>query len=65
MNEQGESPPFNGNELMELLRGLERKKIPYQIEYRRTSGSCDGIAVRISWVSISGKSDSSITVISR
>ena len=49
MNEQGESTPFNGNELMELLRGLERRKIPYQIEYRRTSGSCDGIAVRISW----------------
>jgi hypothetical protein len=39
--------PFNGNELMELLRGLERRKIPYQIEYRSTSESCDGIAVRI------------------
>jgi hypothetical protein len=39
--------PFNANELMELLRGLERRKIAYQIEYRRTTESCDGITVRI------------------
>ena len=39
--------PFNANELMELLRGLESRRIPYQIEYRRTSASCDGIAVGI------------------
>ena len=38
---------FNANELMELLRGLDRRKIAYQIEYRRTTESCDGIAVRI------------------
>ena len=48
MNEESEGTPFNGNELMELLRGLERRKIPYQVEYLRTSRSCDGIAVRIS-----------------
>jgi hypothetical protein len=39
--------PFNGKELMELLRGRDRRKIAYQIEYRRTTESCDGIAVRI------------------
>ncbi|HKW99021.1 MAG TPA: hypothetical protein VJN43_14875 [Bryobacteraceae bacterium] len=32
---------------MELLRGLESRQVPYHVEYRRTSGSCDGIAVRI------------------
>jgi hypothetical protein len=47
MNKVETATPFNGNELMELLRGLERRKITYQIEYRRTSESCDGIAVRI------------------
>ena len=47
MNQENEAIPFNGIELMELLRGLERRKIAYQIEYRRTSESCDGIAVRI------------------
>lgn len=47
MNEQSDDTPFNGNELMALLRGLEQRKIHYQIEYRRTSQSCDGITVRI------------------
>ncbi len=48
MTEVNEGTPFNGNELRDLLRGLERRNIPYQIENRRTSESCDGIAVRIS-----------------
>jgi len=39
--------PFDGNELMELLRGLEDRKIAYQIEYRRAATHCDGIMVRI------------------
>jgi hypothetical protein len=32
---------------MELLRGLERREIVYQIGYRRMSERCDGITVRI------------------
>ena len=47
MNQANETTPFNASELMELLRGLDWRKIAYQIEYRRTSESCDGIAVRI------------------
>ena len=39
--------PFNSGELMALLRGLERRGIPYEIEHRRTSADCDGINVRI------------------
>ena len=47
MNNLNDAVPFDGNQLMELLRGLERRKVPHQVEYRRTSESCDGITVRI------------------
>ena len=47
MNNPTQPTPFNGNEFMELLRGLERRKMPYQIEYRSNSESCDGIIVRV------------------
>lgn len=39
--------PFNTNEVMELLRGLEQRGIAYQVEYRRATEISDGIAVRI------------------
>ena len=39
--------PFNANELIELLRGLEHRKTAYQVEYERNSEHCDGIIVRI------------------
>ena len=39
--------PFNAIELMELLRGLEQRGIAYEVEYRRATEECDGIAVRI------------------
>jgi hypothetical protein len=47
VSEDNKAAPFNGDELMGLLRGLERRKIAYQIDYRRTSESCDGLMVRI------------------
>jgi hypothetical protein len=47
VNKVNAATPFNGNELMELLRGLESRKISYQIEYSRNAESCDGITVRI------------------
>jgi Fe2+ transport system protein FeoA len=40
--------PFDSQELMELLRGLEQRGIPCTIEHRRVTGDCDGIVVRIS-----------------
>jgi hypothetical protein len=40
--------PFNAKELAELLRGLEQRNIPYELEHRRVTGDCDGIVVRIS-----------------
>jgi hypothetical protein len=43
--------PFNALELMELLRGLERRDIPCQVEHRRVTNDCDGIVVRISTAS--------------
>jgi hypothetical protein len=39
--------PFNANELIALLRGLEQRGIAYEVEYRRATDECDGIAVRI------------------
>ena len=39
--------PFNARELMELLRGLELRDIPYEIRHRRVTVDCDGIVVRI------------------
>jgi hypothetical protein len=39
--------PFDSRELMALLRGLEQREIPFQIEHRRTTADCDGIIVRI------------------
>ena len=39
--------PFNAQELMELLRGLEQRGIAFEIEHRRTAKHCDGLAVRI------------------
>jgi hypothetical protein len=38
---------FNSPQLMDLLRGLETRGIPYEIEHRRLSADCDGIYVRI------------------
>jgi hypothetical protein len=40
--------PLNALELMELLRGLEQRGIPCEIEHRRATSDCDGIIVRIS-----------------
>jgi hypothetical protein len=40
--------PFNAKELAELLRGLEQRNIPYELEHRRVAGDCNGIVVRIS-----------------
>jgi hypothetical protein len=43
--------PFNAPELMELLRGLEQRGVPCEIEHRRVTNDCDGIVVRISTAS--------------
>jgi hypothetical protein len=43
----GPKSPFNSSELMELLRGLERRDIRYEIKHRRVTADCDGINVRI------------------
>jgi len=39
--------PFNALELVELLRGLEQRAVPYEIKYQRVTNDCDGIVVRI------------------
>jgi hypothetical protein len=39
--------PFNATELIELLRGLEQRGIPCEINHRRVTHDCDGIVVRI------------------
>ena len=39
--------PFNANELIELLRGLDQRGIAYEVEYRRATDIVDGMAVRI------------------
>jgi hypothetical protein len=39
--------PFNTNEFMKLLSGLEKRDIPFTIEHNRTADHCDGILVRI------------------
>jgi hypothetical protein len=38
---------FNAPELIELLRGLEKRGIPCEIMHRRVAEDCDGIVVRI------------------
>ena len=39
--------PFNANEFMKLLRGLEKREVSFTIEHNRTTDDCDGILVRI------------------
>lgn len=39
--------PFNANEFMKLLRGLEKRDVSFTIEHNRTTDDCDGILVRI------------------
>jgi hypothetical protein len=39
--------PFNAPELMELLRGLEQRDIPYEVRHQRVTNDCDGIVVQI------------------
>jgi hypothetical protein len=43
--------PFNALELMKLLRGLEQRDTPCEVEHRRVTDDCDGIVVRISTAS--------------
>jgi hypothetical protein len=43
--------PFNAPELIELLRGLEQRDIPYEIRHQRATKDCDGIVVRFGTVS--------------
>ena len=43
--------PFNAPELIELLRGLEQRGIPCQIQHRRVTDDCDGIVVQIATAS--------------
>lgn len=43
--------PFNAPELMELLRGLEHRDIPYEVRHQRVTNDCDGIVVRFGTVS--------------
>jgi len=40
--------PFDGTQFMELLRGLEHRKIPFQVESRDLN-CCVGIAVRFAF----------------
>ena len=39
--------PFNANEFMKLLRGLEKRGIACTVKHNRTTDNCDGITVRI------------------
>ncbi len=39
--------PFNANDFMKLLRGLEKRGILCTIKHNRTTNKCDGLLVRI------------------
>jgi hypothetical protein len=54
--------PFNANELIELLRGLEQRGIAYEVEYRRATDIVDGMACASYLAHRFGKSDSTKTI---
>jgi hypothetical protein len=40
--------PFGSQEFMKLLRGLEQRGIPCEIEHQRFTNECNGVVIRIS-----------------